>query len=266
MSDGSATNATTTTTHADAIDSLDPIDRAFLAQRFAAGPLILGLISIVTSLVLIGLLFGALGVRAGVDLWRAGSRSGVVIAGLITSVIGVVVSIAWTIMWGAILASVLLGRDAIREAQKWRGLDVIAVSAPALDERGATTVQFSALPSGIERTALLFISVGGEPCIDALRGAALVVATMPSCQLVIVDANAPVEAVRAFAARYGSNAAAIGSEFAFPPPLARVAAFPTLVIVDAHGRIESAIVGTHPNEDITKIMRGDAALPQAQKP
>ena len=63
MTDGSATNATTTT-HAGAIDSLDPIDRAFLSQRFAAGPLILGLISIATSLVLIGLLFGALGDKA----------------------------------------------------------------------------------------------------------------------------------------------------------------------------------------------------------
>ncbi len=245
----------------DAINTVDPTDRAFLAQRSYAAPLLLGVVSIVLSPLILGGLFGALGLRAGIDLWPRATRRGVVASGFAASLLGISLSAMSALLWGTFLATVLLGRDAIREAQSWRGLDVIATTLPARDDHGVTTVLLNPPPPGVLRSALLFVRTDAELCGDAIRSAKEVASRVETCQLVLIDANASTTQLHDFALQHGASSVVVGSEFAFPPPLLRVAAFPTLVVVNAEGLVEIALVGVHPASDIEKIMRGEAALP-----
>jgi hypothetical protein len=230
---------------------LDPIDRAWIARRFAGAPLIYGLIAIATSLLMLGLLFGALGLRAGLDLWRTGTRRGIVAIGIAVSFAGIVASVVWAVVWGSILASVLLGRDAMREAERWRGTEMMELSTQG--------VEIVPPPEGVERTALLFIRVGWDPCAEAIRTAAAVAATVPNCRLILVDPTASTTAIRAFGLAHGAETAVIGGGFTFPPPLDGVAAFPTLVVIDRSGVIESALVGAHPASDLELVYNGALA-------
>jgi hypothetical protein len=112
--------------------ALDPIDQEWLRRRSAAGPLAFGVIGLVTSPLLLGLAFGALGMRAGVDLWRHGTRRPVVAVGIGASFAAVVTSVIGALLWGSVLTTVLLGRDAMRETERWRGRTVEAVQVRAV--------------------------------------------------------------------------------------------------------------------------------------
>ena len=244
-------------------DELDPVDRAWIARRSAVAPLVLGLVSVALSPLLLGLLFGPLGMRAGVDLWRHGTRRAAVAGAIALGFAGTVASIVGAVLWGSILASVLLGRDAMREAERWTGRDVSTATVEFLVAVGSEQNAAIALNAPIpprDRWAILFADEGSEPCMAAA-------ATLAECAK-----NEP--SVLAFAAVQPESREALATRFALAgidlpvamvkavPPLDAIAAMPTLVVVDRRGRIEKALVGAHPRADIEALLRGDAALPE----
>ena len=182
-------------------DQLHPADRAFLAQKFAGGPLIFGLISVVSSVIILGMIPGALGLRAGIDLWQRGVRRGVVVAGVVTSFVGVAASILCALLWGSILAGVLLGRDAMRETERWRGEVLEPFSLTAIESISGDTFSFEIPPKDdrVERVVLLLAGVGETPSAEAISTAVRVAERHPQCRLLVVTPLAARDDGKAFA-------------------------------------------------------------------
>lgn len=245
-------------------DELDPVDRDWIARRSAVAPLVLGAVSILLSPLLLGLLFGPLGMRAGIDLWKHGTRRAAVVAAIALGFAGTVASIMGALLWGSILASVLLGRDAMREAERWTGRDVAAavVEFRESPDRSMTASKpLSALDTNAERWAILFCDEGSEPCIAAAATLAECAARAPK---VVAVAVAPDDAIAPLAVRLRLEQIELRvAAFRAVAPLDAVAAYPTIVVVDRSGRIEKALVGAHPAAEIDALLAGDAALPES---
>jgi hypothetical protein len=248
---------------------LHPVDRAFLAQKFAGGPLIFGVLSLLSSVIILGMLPGALGLRAGIDLWQRGVRRGVVIAGVVTSFVGVAASILCALLWGSILASVLLGRDAMRETERWRGEVLEPFSLTAIESIGGNPVSFDIPPTdaGVERVVLLLAGVGETPSAEAISAAVRVAERHPQCRLLVVTPLSARDDGKSFAtlASASTAVAVVGSDANLPAPINSVAAFPTMVIIDRAGRIEFALVGSRREEELDRLFSGEAARAAAEQ-
>ncbi len=241
--------------------ALDPIDQEWLRRRSAAGPLAFGVIGLVTSPLLLGLAFGALGMRAGIDLWRHGTRRPVVAVGIGASFAAVVTSIIGALLWGSVLTTVLLGRDAMRETERWRGRTVEAVEVRATANSGNITAVPLRATGDAARTVLLFVRIDSEASLSAVGTLVEALGRTPGVPALLIDPLAPAEAVRAFARAAGLDATVIGDEGNLPEPLDSVAAFPTLVVIDAEGRIEAAVVGARSPADLDALLKGAGASP-----
>ncbi len=242
---------------------LHPIDESWIRNRFAGGPLILGAIGVLTSPLVIGVLFGALGLQGGLTLWRRGLRRPIVAIGLGASAVAVLVGVASALLWASLVASVLLGRSAMQEAEGWRGRALATSSIVADSPDGPIEVGFPAGPR-VARVALLFLRVELPLSVEALRAVRSSVQRHPDCALIVVDTEAELDRLRAFVARTGSQLPLIGAGGSVPAPLGSVAAVPTLVVVGRDGRIESALIGIRPPEELEKVLGGAAALPSAE--
>lgn len=238
---------------------LDPVDRAWLERRSSLGPVLLGIGAIATAPFMLGLLIGPLGLRAGIDGWRRGLRRPVVAAGIALSLAGVVGSVASALLWGALLVTVLLGRSAMRETESWRGRTVERVEVAAVEADVARTVPLEPR-DGDERIAILFVDAAFGPSGEALRNLLHATALEAGCTVLVVDPLRPSRAVEAFVRReVGSASAALliaGDSTPFPEPLDSVAGFPTLVVLDRERRIEAAVVGVRPLEEVERLVRG----------
>jgi hypothetical protein len=246
---------------AEAATELDPIDQEWLRRRSALGPLAFGVIGLVTSPLLLGLAFGALGMRAGIDLWRQGTRRAVVVVGISASFVAVVTSIIAALLWGSVLTTVLLGRDAMRETERWRGRTIEPVAVSAVTGSGAATTIPLRPSGGAARTVLLFVRVDSETSHTAAQAVADALSRNPSIPSLLIDPLAPADAVLRFARASGLDATVIGQESTLPEPLDSVAAFPTIVVIDAEGRIEAAIVGSRSSADLDPLLKGPGAPP-----
>jgi hypothetical protein len=250
-------------------DQLHPADRAFLAQKFAGGPLIFGLISLVSSVIILGMIPGALGLRAGIDLWQRGVRRGVVVAGVVTSFVGVAASILCALLWGSILAGVLLGRDAMRETERWRGEVLEPFSLTAIESISGDTFSFEIPPKDdrVERVVLLLAGVGETPSAEAISTAVRVAERHPQCRLLVVTPLAARDDGKAFAtiASASTAVAVVGRDAMLPAPMNSVSAFPTMVFIDRTGRIEFALVGSRREEELDRLFSGEAARAAAER-
>lgn len=238
---------------------LDPVDRAWLERRSAVGPILLGIGAIATAPFMLGLLIGPLGLRAGIDGWRRGLRRPVVAAGIALSLAGVVGSVVSALLWGALLVTVLLGRSAMRETESWRGRTVERVEIAAVEAEVARTFPLEP-KGGDERLAILFVDAAFGPSGEALRNLLHATALEPGCTVLVIDPLRPSRAVEAFVSReIGSASAAFliaGDPTPLPEPLDAVAGFPTLVVLDRERRIEAAVVGVRPLEEVERLVRG----------
>lgn len=233
---------------------LHPDDAAWLQRRSAVAPLALGVIGLALSPLLIGLIMGPLGMRAGIDLWRSGARSATVMVGVAASFCAIVLSVIAALVWGSVLSTVLLGRDAMKVTEGWRGERVEPASAPFVPSDGA------------ERTLVLIATGGNEPCRLALAHAAEALAKHPSCRLVLVDAGDSAGLLEGEARAARLDAPVFTGLGAAPSPLSGAIAFPTTVVIDRAGRVESAVVGARPVAEIEKMLSGAYAIGDGQTP
>jgi hypothetical protein len=243
----------------------DALDDAWLARKSPAAPIALGILSVLLSPLLLGLFFGPLGLRAGLDLRRRGvHRVGTGVA-IVSSLLGIVLSVATALLWGSILAGVLLGRDAMRQAEAWRGRQVPSTTVQALVGGTPTSLDLARPAQGAMRQAILIIEVGQPPCHEAVRTLSEVSERFPEVPVLVIDRVARAEDVWNFVRMQGTGAAerfiCVGDVDALPAPLDQAAAIPTFLVIDKEGSIEKAIVGLHPAADVEKLMGGAGALP-----
>lgn len=240
-------------------DALHPEDRAFLEQRYRSAPLIFGVVSLLTAPIVLGMLPGALGLRAGIDLWRRGLRNPLIGLGVAASSLGIVASIVVAVVWGSLLAGVLLGRDAMRETERWRGLRVEPFSCVGEGATGSLEITVPTPAEDIERTVLLFVAVDSEPSKEALATLASILGEYPSARLLVIDPSQSAASVATFVGAFDIDAACIGRDAMLPNPLDRVAAFPTLVVMRRDGRVEFALVGARTSDELRSVISGEAA-------
>jgi len=227
---------------------LHPEDAAWQQRKSALAPLALGVIGLALSPLLLGLILGPLGMRAGIDLWRSGARRTTVMVGIAASFSAVTLSVIAALVWGSVLSTVLLGRDAIRVTEGWRGERIEPAKAPFAPSDGA------------ERTLVIIGPGGNEPCRLALVHALEALAKHPSCRLVLVEAGEPAGLLEQDARAAELDAPVLFSLDAAPRPLSGAIAFPTIAVIDRAGRVESAVVGARPSAEIEKMLSGAYAL------
>ncbi|MEY5033604.1 MAG: hypothetical protein RL354_2635 [Planctomycetota bacterium] len=247
-------------------EDLHPADHAWRRDRFAAGALIFGFAGLLSSPLLLGLALGPLGMRSGVDLWRARVRRPVVAAGIAVSFVATVASIAAAVVWGAVLARVLLSRDVMRETEKWRGTQIAETSVLVTDALGTRT-RALAPAEGSPRLVILFIEAGTGPCADAVRTLAWVSEhaggrepSGPRADLLIVEQREASSRAREFALEHGLDVGVLGAGATLPAPLDGVFALPTIVVIDRDRRIEAALVGSRTIDEVGRLFTGSAAL------
>jgi len=236
-------------------EQLDEVDLAWQRRRGSLGPLVLGVVGITLSPLLLGLVFGPIAVRAGLDRWRSGLRRPVIAVGVASGLVSIVLSVMGALLWGSVLATVLLGRDALREAERWRGREVEPV---AVAFSGGPEVSLRP-PEGKSRLVLLAVDVGQQPSRQAVE--AIARQTPDSASLVLVDRSRGGEPIEQWLSRAGINASVIPSSAPLPPPLDAIAALPLLVSIDRSGRIEGALIGVRPAGEYSKLLEGQMALP-----
>ena len=229
-------------------DELHPDDAEWLRRRSAVGPLALGVIGLALSPILLGLILGPLGMRAGIDLWRSGTRRTTVMVGIAASFCAVVLSVIAALIWGSVLSTVLLGRDAMRVTEGWRGERIKPAAAPFLP------------PDGAERTVVVLASGGNEPSRMALAHLAEALPSHPGCRLVLVDTGDPNGLLEQDARALNLVAPVLAGLEAAPLPLSQTSASPTIAVIDREGRIETALVGARPVAEIEKLLSGAFAL------
>ncbi|MFZ9915593.1 MAG: TlpA family protein disulfide reductase, partial [Phycisphaerales bacterium] len=111
-----------------------------------------------------------------------------------------------------------------------------------------------------ERTALLFVDASSPVAPEALASTAAAALLHERCCVVVIDLSAnPDAAARALAETGASLPIAVAAQ-RLPAPLDAIAATPTTVVIDSAGRIEAALVGVRPQQDLEKLFRGDAAI------
>lgn len=246
-------------------DELHPDDRAWQRERFAAGALIFGSVGVVASPLLLGLALGPIGMRAGIDLWRAGIRRPVVAAGVLMSLLATAASIVAAVAWGALLMQVLLSRDVLRETEKWRGRSIAQTTVTVRDESGTT--ERPLVPSGVERRlVLLFVESGTAPSAEAVRTLAHARERWPQVAMLVAGVSSDLIATRDFVLAQGLDVAIIDPVSPLPSPLDAVFALPTMVVVDTEGRIESAVVGSRTLDEVERLLAGADAEPIAPEP
>ena len=240
-------------------EELDEVDLAWQRQRGKAAPLAFGVAGIALSPLLLGLILGPMAMRTGLDRWRSGLRRPVVAVGIASGFTAVVLSIVAALLWGSVLATVLLGRDALREAEKWRGQQVEAAEV-------ATTVgaeppaRIALRPrAGDPRMILVAVDIGQGPSQELVRS--LVERIPATLQVLLVDRGGEGAPLAPWAAENGLRLPVVPRDAVLPAPLDAIAALPMIVSIDADGRIEGALVGVRPAQELDALLGGKMALP-----
>jgi len=246
-------------------DALDEVDVAWQRRRSSLASLVLGVIGIALSPLLLGLVVGPLSVREGMQRWRAGLRRPTIAIGIASGLTAIVLSTMAALLWGSLLTTVLLGRDALREADRLRGQQVGSRSVPMSRDSDATADETLLPAHGSARRIVLFVDIAQRPSRDAI--AALLAFPGSRDDLVLVDRSPSGAPLAALARDLGLGpCAVVPYDAVLPPPIESVAALPMTMSIDAAGRIEGALIGVRPPEELGKLLGGEMALPPATTP
>lgn len=243
---------------APAVEELSAEDRAWQARRSTIAPLVFGVIGMAASPLLLGLVCGPIGLRAGLDLWRAGTRTVSVVIGVAASLLAVVLSVVAAVLWGSIVAGVLLTRDALRETQRWIGQPVAAAEVDALGADGLGRVQL-ATHDGDERLVLVFVAPDHPASNATLRMLADLLPKHPAVRVVAASSTHPAADVRRAILEAGLELPAIGRDSILPAPIDAVAIMPTIVVISRDGHIVAAAAGGRPPGELERMLGGEPA-------
>lgn len=194
----------------------------------------------------------------GLDLWRGGTRRASVAFGIASGLVAIVLSTIAALLWGSVLSTVLLGRDAMRETESWRTREIDARPLRATGPDGEREITLR--PAQGQSRLMLVALIGADTTSrEFLAVLAQALPRHPECGVVLVDMGESAE-LGPVARRTGINAPIIQSAATLPAPLDRISGIPTTVVIDQLGRIESALVGSRPSSEIDRVLSGAGAL------
>lgn len=226
-------------------------ERLLHDPRLARQCLLFGAVGLLLAPLVVGFIPSAIGLHAGATHLRVrlGHR-GMASIGLGASGLGALVSALSAIVWGAALLSILLQRSAIDQARQWPG-----TTPPPW--------QLVDLEGGVHggdaagKRAILFLDV----CLPASPSSPLATTTLgrfaesrPEIHALSWCPECSEEEGRAYLGSTGSTLPlAVGLQ-TMPEPFSLMSAKPTLVVLDADGRIRHVHCGTYTLEDLAAVL------------
>jgi hypothetical protein len=172
-------------------------------------------------------------------------------------VLAIVLSTVAALLWGSVLSTVLLGRDAMRETESWRGREVDARVVTAVAADGPREVSLRPA-EGRQRLLLVAVMADDTTSQRFLETLAEALPRHRECSLLLVNMGGGPD-LGDFARRAGIEAPVIANAGSLPPPLDRISGVPTIVVLDTAGRIESALVGSRPPSEVERLLSGPGA-------
>ncbi|MSR40636.1 MAG: hypothetical protein EXS10_01865 [Phycisphaerales bacterium] len=220
----------------------------------------LGLASLLLSPFIIGLLPGALGLRTSIDARRIGFRGILISGGMTLSVIGLTLSIVAALVWGGMLATILMSREAERDAVIWRGREIKPFTLQ-LDSESSFDFAAFREQHPTHRLVLLFWSSAFDPCKE---GVAHAIEAADGIDEVTLLGIAPEDTLASGHAFLGADAANIPTAYGtqrLPPPLETAGVRPTIVVVHPDGHIELVLLGVRGTAELKRAFVGAGFSP-----
>ncbi len=222
-------------------------------RGLAIASLVLGVLALLSSILVVGALFGLVGLILGVTHFtRRSGRNGLAWAGVILSVLGLAASIILGSMYMPFFKEAL---KAAREAQaslgggasfdKWEGVLAPDFSVTTLDGQ---TLKLSELKG--KRVVLDFWATWCPPCVKEIPHFIQLRKETPATDLVIVGiSNEDADTLKPFVKQKGINYP-IASAADLPAPYRDVTSIPTTFFLDRRGVIQKVAVGYHDLDDL----------------
>jgi peroxiredoxin len=208
---------------------------------------VLGIIAILSSVFVIGAVFGLVGLILGIaHFMRRQGRNGMAWAGVVLSVLGIVVSVALVAAYVPIAKKVMeelgsgnWGPDQTEFAE-WQGALAPNFSVTTLDGQ---TLQLSELKG--KRVVLDFWATWCPPCVMEIPHFIKLRSENSADELVLVGISSEDEnTLKSFVKKKGINYP-IASADDLPSPYSEVTSIPTTFFIDRNGVIQSVLVGYH---------------------
>ena len=217
--------------------------------------LVMGILSVLSSPVAVGVLLGVLGLVFGlVHLRRPDQPRGMAIGGLTLSAIGILASLGFGFLY---YTAYRMARDSMGSSDSalkvWEGVEAPDFTVTSLD---GETLTLSELDG--KRVVVDFWATYCPPCIreaphfNRLRGEA------SADELVIVGiSREPPSVIRPFLEKHKVNYPSVSTS-ALPAPYADVQFIPTTFFIDRNGVIQSVTTGYHDYEALKEhALAGD---------
>ena len=234
--------------------------------------LVLGLLGLLAGVLVVGALFGLLGLILGMcHLRRRQGRNGIAWAGMTLSVIGIAMSIAVLVIavphvrekWKDLrdaMAATQSGRDS--SFDRWQGVLAPDLTVTTLD---GEVIKLSELKG--KRVVLDFWATWCPPCVKEIPHFIRLRKEVPVSEVVIVGISSEdVDTLKSFVKAKRVNYA-IASADNLPSPYKDVLAIPTTFFIDRQGVIRTVFVGYHEFEELkTQALAADFVGEPKQTP
>lgn len=224
--------------------------------------LVLGIVAILTSFFLVGLIFGVIGIAFGVGhLRNQQQHRGMAWAGTALSGLGIGVSSLAILFLVSFMAMIQEAGDA--NWPRWEGVIAPDLTVSTLDGEVFTLSDHEG-----KRVVIDMWATWCPPCVKEIPHFIDLTEENSSEELIIIGISNEDEAtVRAFYEEHGVNYAIAANVQDLPPPFSEVTAIPTTFFIDRNGVIQTVVEGYENLETLrTLALSKDYSGPALEKP
>lgn len=219
---------------------------------FAIGSLILGIVAVLTSLFLVGMLFGVVGLALGIVYRQApGHRNSMALAGGALSSAGIAIAFVLIYQYySAVMERARVQEEYMAALEEWAGEPAPDVTLPTVDGGEIDLTELQGRPA-----LLTFWTPGCTPCWRTKSHMNRLAAEYNEDELALLGVTPEdPEEVQAFLEEHEFEyPIAIAAHTELPPPYEDALLLPVTIALDADGVIRDASAGGKEYEDLLEL-------------